>query len=262
LDRGLVRVLGLDPTSQPLDLRQRVGYMPENDCFVDKLDAASTCEYAAQLCGLPRAEAQQRAHSVLDYVGLGDKRYMKVQAYSTGQKQRVKLAQALVHDPDLLLLDEPTNGLDPRGRDEMLALIGQLPRRRGCSIILSSHLLPDVEAVCDRVCVLAEGQLLHDGTIADLKREDRDYYAVRTKTDPQRLAERLARAGCQAELHDGALRVRLPPGGDTSVVFREALAAGVQIRHLQHCELGLEEAFLDVLRRGTLVAEDPTGAPR
>ncbi len=256
---GQARVLGHDPARTPLDLRQRVGYMPENECYIARLDAVETCTYAAQLCGLPPAEARERAHSVLEFVGLGDKRYMKVNTYSTGQKQRVKLAQALVHDPDLLLLDEPTNGLDPKGRDEMLALIRQLPPRRQCSIILSSHLLPDVEAVCDQVIVLSSGRMIHAGRIAEMGGRDRDFFEVRVKSEPERLVEILNGAGDHAELHDGALRVRIAPDTDADKIFRLALDAKIQIRHLARCKTSLEDAFLDVLRKGSTAGSAPLG---
>ena len=188
---------------------------------------------------------------MLEYTGLGDKRYLKVQAYSTGQRQRVKLAQALVHDPDLLLLDEPTNGLDPQGRDEMLTLIKQLPERRGCSVILSSHLLRDVEAVCERVIVLAEGELIHHGGIDAMQGKDSDYYQVRTKgtAEAKTLREALEAGGCQAllDLDSGMLQVRVPPGEDADAIFRVALDANVQVRHLERRKASFEDAFLDVL---------------
>ncbi|MCC6747674.1 MAG: ABC transporter ATP-binding protein [Deltaproteobacteria bacterium] len=246
---GRAQVLGCDPTGRSLDLRQRIGYMPEQDCYIAGLDAVETCSYAAQLCGLPPADAKERAHAVLEYVGLGDKRYLKVQGYSTGQKQRVKLAQALVHDPDLLLLDEPTNGLDPQGRDEMLALITQLPARRSCSIMLSSHLLPDVEEVCDQVIVIAEGQVRFSGPLAELRGTQDGYYEVRVKADADRLRTLLDAAGCQALVEDGLLKVRLPPGADPDLIFRTALDAQIQVRHLARCELSLEAAFIAVLER-------------
>jgi ABC-2 type transport system ATP-binding protein len=248
--RGSVRVMGVDATARTLDLRQRIGYMPEQDCYVAGLDAVELCAYAGELCGLPGPEARERAHAVLAYVGLEDKRYMKVHTYSTGQKQRVKLAQALVHDPDLLLLDEPTNGLDPRGREEMLRLIAELPEKRGCSIILSSHLLPDVEAVCQRAILLSEGRLLHSGSIAEMRGLEQNRYEVRVKADAERFADELRAAGCQAELEEGALLVRLPPGADPDLIFRRALEAGVQVRHLQPVRLTLEAAFLRLVDGG------------
>jgi ABC-2 type transport system ATP-binding protein len=244
---GSVQVLGFDATSRSLDLRQRIGYMPETECYVAQLDAVEMCSYAGELCGLPPGEAKERAHQVLAFVGLEDKRYMKVQTYSTGQKQRVKLAQALVHDPELLLLDEPTNGLDPRGRDEMLALINQLPEKRGCSIILSSHLLPDVEAVCESAILLNEGQLLFSGAIAEMQEQQRDTYEVKVKEGAGRLADALRDAGCEADLAEGMLMIHLPEGADPDLIFGRALEAKIQVRHLAPVRQTLESAFVRML---------------
>jgi ABC-2 type transport system ATP-binding protein len=247
---GSVQVLGFDATARSLDLRQRIGYMPENECYVAQLDAVEMCTYAGELCGLPTVEARERAHQVLAFVGLEDKRYMKVQTYSTGQKQRVKLAQALVHDPELLLLDEPTNGLDPRGRDEMLALITQLPKKRGCSIILSSHLLPDVEAVCDQAILLNEGRVLFCGPIAEMHEQQRDTYEVKVKAHPERLLKALVGADCTAELTDGTLMVQLPEGADPDLIFARAMEADLQVRHLTPMRQSLESAFVRLLEQG------------
>ena len=130
-DAGRMTAFGKDPTKQPLEVRRRLGYMPEQDCHIPGMSASAFVAFAGELSGLPRDEAISRAHEVLYYVGLGEARYRNLETYSTGMKQRVKLAQALVHDPEILFLDEPTNGLDPRSRDEMLELIVDLPVRRG-----------------------------------------------------------------------------------------------------------------------------------
>src|SRR5574341_469991 len=160
-DRGRMTAFGKDPTQEPLEVRRRLGYIPG-------MTAAAFGAFAGGLSGLPRDEAISRAHEVLYYVGLGEARYRNVETYSTGMKQRVKLAQALVHDPELLLLDEPTNGLDPQGREEMLALIRDVATRRGMSLILCSHLLHDVERVCEQVIVLNQGQIARQGEVREL----------------------------------------------------------------------------------------------
>src|SRR6187549_3090322 len=160
---GKMRVLGYDVAVSPLPIRARVGYMPESDAHIPGMNAVSFVAYCGELAGLPRVDAMQRAHEVLFYVGLGEARYRNVETYSTGMKQRIKLAQALVHDPDLLLLDEPTNGMDPKGRDEMLALIRDVADRM--SVILSSHVLPDVESACAHVVVLHKGVVTTHGPI-------------------------------------------------------------------------------------------------
>ena len=165
-DKGSMKVLDMDVATSPLEIRARIGYMPESDSHIPGMNAVSFVAYCGQLSGLPAADAMQRAHEVLYYVGLGEARYRNIETYSTGMKQRIKLAQAIVHDPDLLFLDEPTNGMDPKGRDEMLELIHDLAHNKNVNLILSSHLLPDVEFTCDHVVVMDKG------TVAD-RRPDR-----------------------------------------------------------------------------------------
>ena len=162
--QGRMRVLGMDVATSPIAIRARIGYMPENDAHIPGMNAVSFVAYCGELAGLPRTDAMQRAHEVLFYVGLGEARYRNVETYSTGMKQRIKLAQALVHDPDLLFLDEPTNGMDPKGRDEMLELVRDLAHNKGVNLILSSHLLPDVEYTCDQVVVMDKGRIEQAGT--------------------------------------------------------------------------------------------------
>ncbi len=180
---GRLEVLGLDVAHRAMDIRTRLGYMPETDGHVPGMNAVTFVGYCGELAGLPKADAMQRAHEVLYYVGLGEARYRNVETYSTGMKQRIKLAQALVHDPDLLFLDEPTNGMDPKGREEMLDLIRDLSHNKGVSLILSSHLLPDVEYTCDHVVVLDRGAIAASGPIDDLKGPAGRVYEVRVKGD-------------------------------------------------------------------------------
>src|ERR671933_2369486 len=181
-ESGRMRVLGLDVAASPLEIRARVGYMPENDAHIPGMNAVSFVAYCGELAGLPRVDAMQRAHEVLFYVGLGEARYRNVETYSTGMKQRIKLAQALVHDPDLLFLDEPTNGMDPKGRDEMLALVYDLGHNKNVNLILSSHLLPDVEYACDHVVVMDKGSIATAGPIDALKQPRGRVYELRVKT--------------------------------------------------------------------------------
>ncbi len=244
---GSAQVLGRDVRADALALRARVGYMPERDCHLLGMTAVDLCAYAAELSGLPPAEAMQRAHLTLEFVGLGDKRYQKIDGYSTGQKQRVKLAQALVHDPRLLFLDEPTNGLDPQGRDEMLALIRDLPGRTGCSVVLSSHLLNDVEKVCQRALLMHEGKLVYSGTIDELQKDgQRDLYELRVKEGEARMAEALRARGLVGEREGALLLVQLPKdeARPTELLFAVAAAEGLQVRHLQPRKLTLESAFV------------------
>ena len=244
---GRARVLGIDVAGRPLDVRQRVGYMPEIDCHIPGMNAVSLTAYLGELCGMPSIEAIQRAHEALYYVGLGDERYRNVETYSTGMKQRIKLAQALVHGPRILFLDEPTNGLDPKGRMEMLALIRDLARRKGVNVILSSHLLRDVEETCESVVMLSHGKLVGQGTIQALKGASGELFEVRLKASQQQhdmFAAALAARGCSAApAQDGMLDVSLVDGLGSEMVFSAAQSVGAQVRHLVRKQPTLEDVF-------------------
>ena len=247
---GEARVLGLSARTSGAAIRDRVGYMPESEAMLMGMSAVELCTYAAQLSGLPRTEAMQRAHAALYFAGLEDKRYQPIDGYSTGMKQRVKLAQALVHDPELLFLDEPTNGLDPRAREEMLALIRELPARRGCAIILSTHLLPDVERVCDQAVIMHRGQMRFSGTIEELRRSrgGDGELLVEVKEEPERLVAALRAAGAQSEVTSPlTATLTLPAGADTRLAFEAARRSGSQIRKLEVRRDSLESAFLRVI---------------
>jgi ABC-2 type transport system ATP-binding protein len=240
-----MRVLGEDVATAALEIRRRVGYMPESDAHIPGMNAVTFVAYCGELAGLPRVDAMQRAHEVLFYVGLGEARYRNVDTYSTGMKQRIKLAQALVHDPDLVFLDEPTNGMDPGGRDEMLELVRDLARNKGVNVILSSHLLPDVETTCERVLVMDKGRIAADGPIAALKQPHGRVYELRVKTpSPGAFVERLRAAGL--ECHTGEediVRVYVPETAGPRDIFALAAADGVQVRHLRPSVPTLEDVF-------------------
>jgi ABC-2 type transport system ATP-binding protein len=247
---GSLRAFGLDPSAAPLDVRRRIGYMPEVDCHVPGMSAASFVAFAGELSGLPRDEAISRAHEVLYYVGLGEARYRTVDTYSTGMKQRAKLAQALVHDPDLLLLDEPTNGLDPAGREEMLTLIQDVAARRQISLVLCSHLLPDVERVCERVIVFNHGRVAAAGEIAELVGAKRPVLDVRLKGDPAPFLTDLKDQGCEWYEGEDGFRIVLSDGQGPELVFRVARECGLQVRHLRPALETLEDVFLRALGHG------------
>ena len=241
---GTMQVLGLDVTERPLEIRARIGYMPESDAHIPGINAVTFVAYCGQLAGLPRTDAMQRAHEVLYYVGLGEARYRNVETYSTGMKQRIKLAQALVHDPDLLFLDEPTNGMDPKGRDEMLALIWDLAHKKGVNAIVSSHLLPDVEATCDSVLVLHHGSIVAQGPIAELKGPSRRVFEIRVKGDADRFIAELRDSGADCHETDAdVMRVLIGDDRDARDVFAIATRCGVQVRHLRPSVPTLEDVF-------------------
>jgi len=250
-ERGRLRVLGLDVAESPLEIRARVGYMPESDGHIPGMNAVQFVAYCGELAGLPRVDAMQRAHEVLFYVGLGEARYRNVETYSTGMKQRIKLAQALVHDPDLLFLDEPTNGMDPKGRDEMLELIRDLAHNKGVNLILSSHLLPDVEYTCDQVVVMDKGRIAASGPIAALKQPRGRVYELRVKApagEMDAFFARLKSAGldCHATDED-IIRVFVPGDGGAHEIFARAAADHVQVRHLRPSIPTLEDVFANAV---------------
>ena len=241
---GRMTVLGLNVAQSPLEIRSRIGYMPESDAHIPGMNAVSFVAYCGQLAGLPPVDAMQRAHEVLYYVGLGEARYRNVETYSTGMKQRIKLAQALVHDPDLLFLDEPTNGMDPKGREEMLELIRDLGHNKNVNLILSSHLLPDVEYTCDHVIVMDKGQVVAQGPIQELKGPSGLVFELRIKGDLPAFIDLLAADGLECHGTDeDIMRVFVPAGRDQREIFRLAARHGVQVRHLRPSIPTLEDVF-------------------
>jgi ABC-2 type transport system ATP-binding protein len=242
--QGAMHVLGLSVAEKPLEIRGRLGYMPEIDAHIPGMNAVSFVAYCGELSGLPPVDAMQRAHEVLYYVGLGEARYRNVETYSTGMKQRIKLAQALVHDPDLLFLDEPTNGMDPKGREEMLELIRDLAHNKGMNLILSSHLLPDVEYTCDHVVVLHHGRVAESGPIKDLKTPRGSLFEMRIKGDRAAFVTVLQREGMTAHTTDEDLmRVFVPDEAGSRALFGLAAREGVQVRHLRPSVATLEDVF-------------------
>jgi ABC-2 type transport system ATP-binding protein len=253
-EQGRMTVLGLDVAQRPMEIRARLGYMPETDAHIPGMNAVSFVAYCGQLAGLPAVDAMQRAHEVLYYVGLGEARYRNVETYSTGMKQRIKLAQALVHDPDLLFLDEPTNGMDPKGRDEMLELIRDLGHNKNVNLILSSHLLPDVEFTCDHVVVMDKGQIAAQGPIDELKGPAGRVFELRVKGDLIAFIEVLRAAGMECHSTDeDVMRVFVPSGlasglgaaggRDQQAIFALASRHKVQVRHLRPSVPTLEDVF-------------------
>ncbi|WP_412739225.1 ABC transporter ATP-binding protein [Krasilnikovia sp. MM14-A1259] len=200
---GSVQVLGLDPTRDTDKVRARVGYMPEHDALPPDVSAAEFVTHLGRISGLPGNAARERASEALRHVGLYEERYRQIGGYSTGMKQRVKLAQALVHDPDLLLLDEPTNGLDPAGRDAMLSLVHRIGTEFGISVVVCSHLLGEVERICDSLIAIEGGRLLRADTISAMTTAS-DVLAVEVSDGTDELAAALAARGLPVQ-RDGRL---------------------------------------------------------
>jgi len=242
---GTGRILGRDIQSAGAELRRAIGYMPEADALIPGLQGAEYVALAGQLYGMPRREAQRRAHEILTYLELEDARYRRLEEYSTGMKQRIKLAQALVHDPPVLLLDEPTSGLDPSGRDAMLQLLLALARDHGKSFILSTHLLGDVERVCGTVLILHEGRILQQGSVAELRQRRQDRYRLRVQGETTAFLEELRLEGVTVVRDNGRgeLSVTAPVGWATRTFFALADNHGVLLRGLEPDDETLEELF-------------------
>ncbi|RYG23671.1 ABC transporter ATP-binding protein [bacterium] len=249
-ESGSVEVFGQGLTQSGREIRQRVGLMPEQDCHIPGMSAVQFVAYAGELAGMPQDQAIDRAHKVLRYAGLGEARYRNVETYSTGMKQRLKLAQALVHGPKLLLLDEPTNGLDPQGREEMLDLVHDVSHGKGINVLVSSHLLPDIERVCDRVIVVMGGEVRAEDTIANLKRMDAEIVDVELREANQWFIEAAAKRGLETlSVHRGVYRMK--GTGTHAAIQQAALAAaketGAQIRGYTAAERSLEDAFIQAV---------------
>ncbi len=256
---GRVSALGLELPKRALEVRQRIGYMPEYEVVSPKVSAVSFLTYCGRLFGMSHVDAMERTHEVLNYVGLGESRYRKMETYSTGMLQRVKLGQALVHDPKLLLLDEPTNGLDPQGRIEMLELIRQISSRPGVSVVLSSHLLPDVQHVCQYVVMMERGHLLRQGAMEDLmKRHDREF-DVQVRDERNAFLAALTASGIRyVEGDNGIFRVVCPTESGTRPLFEAARIAQTQIRHFSPAKNRLEETFMSAM--GHTDGKEPQGS--
>ncbi|GIW13722.1 MAG: ABC transporter ATP-binding protein [Tepidiforma sp.] len=239
---GAARVLGFDVAEDGPALRQFVGYMPEHDCLPGDVSATEFIAHLARVSGLPAAAARERTAETLRHVGLFEERYREIRGYSTGMKQRAKLAQALVHDPRLLFLDEPTNGLDPAGRDDMLDLVRRTGREFGISIVMASHLLGEIERVCDNVVVIDGGRLLRQGPIAEFTAAT-GTLAVEIEGDAGPLAAALEARGYPAR-REGRI-ILLPADGDAALdAIRDACAdLGVGLVRLEHRRQALEDLF-------------------
>jgi len=245
---GRGKVLGVPLDGDMTTVRRRIGYMPEREAFFPGLTGFQATWYAGRLSGMPDADARRRAHEMLIFAGLDEARYRDVATYSTGMKQRVKLAQALVHDPDFVFLDEPTNGLDPKGRVEMLDLIRFIAHERGIHVLLSSHLLRDVEEVCDRVVVVQGGKIVRHEEIKTLAHSQADAASVRLFGDAVAFRASCEKRGLVVlEQKDRDMQVKLASDGDTRPLFAAAVESGVVLRSVRPVRITLEDALMDVL---------------
>ncbi len=241
---GQGRVLGYDIRLEQLRIRRHVGYMPEDDCLISGMDAVTFTAHFGELSGMPHQEAMKRAHDVLFYVGLGESRYRPLESYSAGMKQRLKLAQAIVHDPKLLFLDEPTSNLDPQGRKDVLELIRDISSKKDIQVLVSSHILSDIESVCSDVVILNKGRLAAQGKLSELRALDYRLYEVRIKGNGGEFVAKLRTLGCRIEeTADKLLKVYMPGEMDARRILAAAEESKIQVRHFVRSQTSLEDFF-------------------
>jgi ABC-2 type transport system ATP-binding protein len=251
---GAAHIFGTDVRSARA-LRRLVGYMPENDAFISRMSGVHFVRYMAELAGLPPREALERAHEAFFYVGLGEARYRKLGTYSLGMKQLAKLAQAIAHGPRLLLLDEPTNGLDPPARVRMLRLIRQIRDTDGMHVLVSSHLLHDVEECCEEVLILRDGRIAAHRDLEAERRSNRRFVELETAGSAPAFAQAVEALGCECAVYpngSGLSRVKvvLPESVGMRELFRLAAQQEVQIRRMSYRRDSLEDIFLSAMRNG------------
>ena len=242
---GGARVLGLDARTDRVRIRQSVGYMPENDSFIGNMSGVRFVRYMAELSGLPPNEALERAHEALFYVGLGEVRYRKVKTYSLGMKQLIKLAQGLAHGPGLLILDEPTNGLDPMARQRMIQLIKDIRKQGETHLLISSHLLRDIDETCDEVLILNKGRIAAISNIEEERRSHRNFIELELVGSTEGFVENMRSLGCEcASFPGGRVKLVMPDVLSARDLYKAAAEHNIQIRRIQLRRDSLEDIFL------------------
>jgi ABC-2 type transport system ATP-binding protein len=242
---GHAHVLGYDCVQQVREVRARVGYMPETEAFIANMSAVTTLRLMAELSGLPCKTALEKAHEALFHVGLGEARYREVRTYSLGMRQMAKLAQAIVHGPELLILDEPTNGLDPSARQRMLHLVREMKEKQKMSVVVCSHLLRDVEQVCDEVVIMNEGRIVHECDLEAERRSNKCFVELEVTGDDTNFRGALPEIGAEGVTEGGGRwRIVLPPGSEVDALWRLVARQNLLVRKLTHRRDTLEEIFL------------------
>jgi ABC-2 type transport system ATP-binding protein len=248
---GTATIFGQDITNDAKQIKSLVGYMPERDSFIAQMSAVHFVRLMAELSGLPAEAALERAHEALFYVGLGEARYRKLETYSLGMKQLAKLAQAIVHGPKLIFLDEPTNGLDPPARARMIKLIREIRDSGEANIVLSSHLLLDVEECCDEILILRDGQIAVYCNLEEERKSNRKFLMLETRGDQSKFVEAIGGLGCEYALTgDHRLKIVLQGGVEVRDLYRLAANEQVQIRRLSYKRDSLEDIFLKAMENG------------
>jgi ABC-2 type transport system ATP-binding protein len=222
--------------------------MPENDSIITGLDGVTFVSYLAQLSGIPVNKAKKRAHDVLFFVGLEEERYRKTEQYSAGMKQKLKLAQAIVHSPELLLLDEPTSGMDPQGRKDLIKLIKTISKEENITIIYSSHLLADIEEACEKVIIMNKGKILTVDSVANLKKRDYNSYELKLKNNIEKFLIKIKEIGIDYDLNNRKIYTLIAPKDfPIKKLFNIAYKEGTQIRYFKNKRTTLEQKFLKLI---------------
>jgi ABC-2 type transport system ATP-binding protein len=243
--KGSARVLGLDARRDRAQIRGAIGYMPENDSFIGNMTGVRFVRYMAELAGLPPGPALERAHEALFYVGLGEVRYRKVNTYSLGMKQLIKLAQALAHGPKLLILDEPTNGLDPIARQRMIQLVKEIRKEGSVRLLISSHLLRDIDETCDEVLILKNGRIAALCNIEAERRSNRSFMELETVGATEKFSVSIRGLGCECACFPGGrIKLVIPDNIEVRDLYVIASEQGVQIRRMNQRRDSLEDIFL------------------
>jgi ABC-2 type transport system ATP-binding protein len=257
--QGAARVFGLDTRNERSRIRQSIGYMPENDSFIGNMSGVRFVRYMAELAGLPSGEALERAHEALFYVGLGEVRYRRISTYSLGMKQLIKLAQALAHGPQLLILDEPTNGLDPIARRRMIQTLQEIRKEGSIRLLISSHLLHDIDETCDEVLILKDGRVAALCNIEEERQSHRNFIELETVGNSDKFCEALRGLGCECACFTGGrIKLVVPDRIEQRDLYVVAGANGIQIRRINRRRDSLEDIFLRAMEkepeRGQLVS--------
>jgi ABC-2 type transport system ATP-binding protein len=248
---GTAQIFGMDIIDQTKQIRSLIGYMPERDSFIAKMSAVHFVRLMAELSGLPSEAALERAHEALFYVGLGEARYRRLETYSLGMKQLAKLAQAIVHGPRLIFLDEPTNGLDPPARLRMIKLIREIRDSGHAHIVLSSHLLLDVEECCDEILILKDGQIAVYCNLEEERKSNRKFLMLETRGDQEKFVRSIQQLGCEYAISgDHRLKIVLQDGVEVRDLYRLAEEQQVQLRRLSYKRDSLEDIFLKAMENG------------
>lgn len=248
--RGTARVLGMDIRQDARKLRAQVGYMPESDSFISGMTGLRFVRYMAEISGLPAEQAMERAHEAFFYVGLGEVRYRKLGTYSLGMKQLAKLAQAIAHGPKMLIMDEPTNGLDPPARQRMIQLVREIRDASDMRLIISSHLLRDVEETCEEVIILRNGRVAALCNLEEERRANRKFLELETIGANGAFSSALQQLGCEcAVFTNGRMKVVMPDKIEIREVYRIAEQQGIQIRKMNHRRDSLEDIFLNAMEQ-------------